>query len=511
MLTLPPLTWLTLAATLEGGVLLALLGQLKLQLARRPDQADRQLLNLLSLLNLLLIPLFLAAGCLVDRFGARALFLTGSILLTLAFLSFSAGLAYWRTLAAILVAAAGGACIITTAVTLLPAGLFGRDETAASMQLGLVLVALAALVTPPLVERLVDGVGERSGMAVIALVLLAPAFLVALPTADELPVRASQEAVAAVIQEPGLWLGAVVVFFYAPLEAFISIWTASYLGQVGRPEKESRWVGRFWAAVLVSRLAMALLQHTSGLGDAYDASFLVLLALLAAVTLGNLSGVRRIERARPGVVLVGVFLGPVFPLLLGMVFGLSGVQEVPGTAYGLLFAAGSLGSVVLTPLVRYSAQERTIQSALRVPLLVAMALTAAALVFALLSEGDRDGGSRPRLGDAAVLRQRLAGGRVDAQQRLAAEMEAGRGRHCRDLVAAFVEQRRSQRHEVEADVGGPVGRRDVASVAHRPARVGQPVDRQPVARLDRGVGGIEYLADGYLTIQIVNLGDDVDL
>lgn len=425
MLTLPPLTWLTLAATLEVGALLALLGHLKLQLARRPDQADRQFLGLLSMLNLFLVPLFLAAGLLVDRFGARVLFLTGSILLTLAFLSFSAGLTYWRTLTAVLVAAAGGACVSVTAITLMPAGLFGREQAAASMQLGLVLVALAALVTPPLMERVFNAVGVRTGLAVVALVFLAPAFLVALPAADEFPARATADAVEGLLHEPGLWVGAAVVFFYAPFEAFVSIWTATYLGQVGRQEKESRWLGRFWAAMLGSRLAVALLQQAGGLGDAYDSWFLVLLAMLAAVSLGNLSGVMRIDRARAGVVLVGLFLGPVFPLLLGMLVRVGGVKEVPGTAYGLLFAAGSIGSVVFTPLVRFSARERTIQSALRLPLLIALALTAAALVFALLAAGDRDGGSVPRLRDAAVLSERLGGSRVDAQQRVEAGVEAG--------------------------------------------------------------------------------------
>jgi hypothetical protein len=82
-----------------------------------------------------------------------------------------------------------------------------------------------------------------------------------------------------------------------------------------------------------------------------------------------------------GILLLGFLLGPIFPTLVGVVFQLFPDRE--GTAYGTMFAIGSAGSLLLAPLIGVSAQRRSVQTALRIPMFLALALTATALVFAL--------------------------------------------------------------------------------------------------------------------------------
>src|SRR4051812_31897576 len=106
MSELQAMTALTVTSALGVGSTLALLGNLKLALARRTDQADRQVRLLLTLLNALMIPLFLAAGVLVDFLGVGVMLVVGSVVLSLSFLSFSAGLNYRQT-----VIAAGSASV----------------------------------------------------------------------------------------------------------------------------------------------------------------------------------------------------------------------------------------------------------------------------------------------------------------------------------------------------------------------------------------------------------------
>ena len=78
---------MTVTSALLVGLVLALLGNLKLALARRPEQTRRSVGRYLTLLNLLLVPLILLAGVLVDLVGVRAMLVTGSVLLALAFIS----------------------------------------------------------------------------------------------------------------------------------------------------------------------------------------------------------------------------------------------------------------------------------------------------------------------------------------------------------------------------------------------------------------------------------------
>jgi fucose permease len=108
----------------------------------------------------------------------------------------------------------------------------------------------------------------------------------------------------------------------------------------------------------------------------------VVAALLAAVVLGNLAGAAGRNSTAVALVVLGFVLGPIFPTLLGLVF--SRFPEERGTAWGSVFALGSLGALLLAPVVGAAAQRKSVQVALRVPMLLALLLTAVSLVFALM-------------------------------------------------------------------------------------------------------------------------------
>jgi len=103
--------------------------------------------------------------------------------------------------------------------------------------------------------------------------------------------------------------------------------------------------------------------------------------------LGNLAGTASRTAARRGLYLVGFLLGPIFPTLIGILFErLAADNEAAnGTAYGLVFATGSLGSLLLAPLIGSLARRRTAQFALRLPMSLAILATLAALVFCLVA------------------------------------------------------------------------------------------------------------------------------
>jgi fucose permease len=286
------------------------------------------------------------------------------------------------TAVAVLLAALGGAALSTGSTVLMPQAFFGPLEATASVNLGNVFFALGALLTPPLVDVLSRSLGLKRTLALLAFVCMLPAFPAALASGEslELPGRAGQAAFL-----PGqeyVWLAGLVFFFYAPLEAAVAIWTTTYLTELGHPERRAAWLlSGFWTAFLVSRLLTAAAQHADILPARFDTWLLVLPPLAAAVVLGNLAGTAHRRTPGAGLLLLGFLLGPIFPTLVGIL--LRRYPEEPGMAYGLVFALGSAGSLTLGPLFNRRAARGTVQGALRIPMILALVLTGAALVFSL--------------------------------------------------------------------------------------------------------------------------------
>jgi fucose permease len=109
---------------------------------------------------------------------------------------------------------------------------------------------------------------------------------------------------------------------------------------------------------------------------------IVVLALLSAVTLGNLVGATYWRHGGLGLLLVGACFGPIFPTLVGLV--LQTFPDAQGVAYGTMFAVGGTSGLMLPPLIGYYARRKTVREALRIPVVLALLLAAPALVLALV-------------------------------------------------------------------------------------------------------------------------------
>jgi fucose permease len=375
------------AATISGamifGMMLALLGRLKLALTQRVHLGDGHVRRLLLALNIALIPLVLLSGLLLDIYGARPILVAGSVMLAVALVSLSLRPIYPHAFAAILLAGFGAAALGTASTVLMPHALFAPEETSASLNLGYVFIALGALLTPVLIDILLEKIELRRTLAVFALLSLTPAFLAVLPGGGHWQIAEQRGDPSTLLAEPACWLAALVLFFYAPLEATISLWTFTLLAERGQEEREATGLlSGFWAAFMASRLLVALAQHMDLLTEWWDRTLIVVPPLLAAVLLGNLAGASHRAQPRSGLILLGLLLGPVLPTLLGLVFRHVAPAE-QGTAYGFVFAAGSLGSVLLAPLITLRARP-PLQAALRLPIFLALLVTAIALVLDLM-------------------------------------------------------------------------------------------------------------------------------
>ncbi len=322
----------------------------------------------------------LAAGFLIDAIGVRVILVGGSLITSAAVGSLGLRRTFGRAFGSLLLAGLGSAGLSTAAILLMPHAFFGADRLAsASIDLGCVFMALGALITPVLSDVLIRLMEFRRAAVVLAVLCLAPALLAIL--GGPLP-EAPRQAVdfGKLLSNADLWLIGLLFLFYAPLEASLSVWATTYLTDLGQESGGAVWgLSMFWAAFVASRLLAAVALHAAA-KSYLDVWMLIGAGGLAAIMLGNLIGTGNKTAARFSLVALGFVLGPVFPALVGLLFRIE-PRPPTGTAYGLVFALGSLGSLVLAPLVGARARRSSIQGALYVPLLLALGLSAVALVL----------------------------------------------------------------------------------------------------------------------------------
>jgi fucose permease len=376
----------TCTAAFVFGLLVALIGGLKLKLAERLQIGEGRVGGLLAALNLALIPMMLVSGLLIDALGVRSVLVVGALVAAVAVFSLSLRRSYSAALACVLLLGAGSACLSTASVVLMarPETFgFHSNELAASINLGHVFVALGALMTPTLTDLLLRTLDFRKAVAVLALVCLVPAAAAAFLPGARWPEPPAEKAdLLATLTDVPILMTGVAFLFYAPLEFAVSTWGSTYLTvDQGYSEGRAAWLmSFFWLAYLLSRVLMALLFHARRLEPGWAPWLILLMALAAAALMGNLAGSGKPHSATGGLILLGFALGPIFPTLVAVALAAAPMGG-HGTAYGTMFAVGSLGSAVLAPVLGVLARGKSVLRALRWLAPIALLLVIAAVAM----------------------------------------------------------------------------------------------------------------------------------
>src|SRR5262245_24984418 len=95
-------TAVTISGAFVFGMVLALLGSIKLPLAKRLALDEARVGALLSALNLALVPMMLLSGVLIDTLGVQPVLIVGSLLTALAIFALTLRRSYPLTLTCIL-------------------------------------------------------------------------------------------------------------------------------------------------------------------------------------------------------------------------------------------------------------------------------------------------------------------------------------------------------------------------------------------------------------------------
>jgi fucose permease len=373
----------TLTSTYLVGMVLSLLGGIRVPLAQRLGVSEARVDGLLTVLNLALIPMMLVSGLLIDKWGVEVMLIAGSLLAAVGVAFLAVSRTYFQALGSVLVVGASAPVVSTASIVLMPRAFF-PDHLAASFNLGNVIFGLSALLTPTVGERVIRRWDLRRALLLLALLCVVPAALAGLTPPREMTVPNQEADLNKVLGDPFLWLTALVFLLYFPVETFFATWTGRYLTDLGYPPRSTTYlVSGFWLSFLTGRFLAALLQEQSRVLPAGSEPWLILvLGLLTAIMLGNLVGAYYPSSAAMGILLVGFCLGPIFPTLVGIVA--EAFPNDQGIAYGGMFALGAAGSWFFPPLLGVYARRKTVRNAMRVPMVLALIMAAPALVLGLV-------------------------------------------------------------------------------------------------------------------------------
>lgn len=380
-------TWVS--GLLVCGMGVALLGSVKVALARRLDMDEVRVGGLVSMFGFAMIPVMLVMGFLTDLLDKQMVLIAGSLLITASLVILSIGRRYWAALLAVVLLSAGWSGLVNVLNVLMQQA-FGGSPTYA-MNLGNFFFGLGAFLTPLLVAILLKRAGFVPALIVLAIAALVPGILVSQLDFSKLARAAPTQPAAAgagpgveaLLTDPIMWLTALALLFYAPMEATMGAWTTTYLGDKGASETLSAtMLSGFWLAFMLSRLGTALLvKALTDNAIAIDTNALILgLSIFCALVWAGAVASPNRGMACAMVVLAGLAFGPTFPTIIGVLTEHVD-QAVAGRAVGLFFMIGGIGWSVIPILIGAYARRTSVQKAFMIAVGAAVGLIVTAIAL----------------------------------------------------------------------------------------------------------------------------------
>ncbi len=391
--TLMTLTLLVAATLLSGliiGLIPAVVDGVKKPLQGQPNLPDGRPKWFIALFYLAWLPAMPLAGWMLDTLPTREILFGGLVALILGV----AWLALVRSASSLLLnglfLGLAYSCVTTAAISLMPKVFFAESSNGhrlniASLNVGFVAVGLGAMAGPWLVAALERCGGYRQGLLYLSVALIVPAALTAISDRDLFPTAPNQLASwNEVFSYPQMWLIVFVILLYFALENCLEFWPESYLKELGHQGaglQVSLLI--FWLAFIATRAAAAWALFEYARFPQFAFALTIVLAILSAFILGNLTGGFDLGSGTLWFWLLGACYGPILPGLLGMALEVY-PTPIPVSILGVLLALSGLDTLVMRPVMIGFGTGRAARRIMWIPTVLALVLAAPMLLLAFL-------------------------------------------------------------------------------------------------------------------------------
>jgi len=371
------LTVMTAAGLFLGGLCAAVIGSVKLPLARRLEMDEGRVGVLVAAFSITFLPVVLASGWLIDHFGSQLVFALSLVGIAIGLLALSAVGNFSRAILAVVLFSVAWSALINVVHVMIPQAFPG--SVTRGTNLADVFFSLGALLTPLLAANLVRGDSYRRLLLLLGLF----AFLASLPCLlmrlDPGPlIEANPIGTWELFSRPHIWLCGLCLGAFGPIETTFATWTSSYLVEKGySPQFGTRMISVFWGASLIARLFVAALLPLGG-----EAPLVLLLAIAATFVTGAVVFTKSRALAPFLVIGAGLACGPLFPTILAILF-LGFESSAHGRVVGVTLAISNLGYTLTPILVGFYAKRTSVQQSFLVVAVAGVLLIALGVVLNL--------------------------------------------------------------------------------------------------------------------------------
>ncbi len=372
------------------GLCFSLWGAISVKLMPRVGIDKGQFGTLISLFMGSCLLLSLVMGVVLDSVGYMPVAVFGFAMTSLCLFL----LAYARSFPFVLLAAvllgAGAMALNTAGNTLATIVLFDGENPAAASNLTNVFFGAGILLTPLTVSFLFRKTTYERTLSVLAIVVLLP---VAVAVAAAYPQSNAAFAFSnalGLLGEPGIWIGGLTLFCCFSLDTTLKSWLPSFGKEVivqAHPEREvgavdasaMRLLVWFAAGMMLSRFLASNVPFITE----YGAWFVSAAGVVSGIIILTM-----IRTASPRQVVVlaamaGFIFGLAFPTTLGVTFA-KFPKEIRGSVFGIIFAIGLLGSVIMPKAIGNIAKGSTVQKSLKLLLPLCVLQVILAIVLGLI-------------------------------------------------------------------------------------------------------------------------------
>ncbi len=380
----PMLTSMQVAALVVAGMCHALLGSIKVPLARQLKIDEARVGGLVSIFGFTLIPMVLAFGFLVDALGEQAVLAGGFALLIVSLILLARLANYGSALVAVLLLGTGWSALVNVLnVTSPPAFLSPEHNDDAhlpyAMNMGDFVFGMGAFLTPILVAFLLRRISLARSFLILATFAVVPVLLGLGVEWQRLKSPATEtvaQGLLILLSDPVVWLCCLAFFCHVPIEASVAAWATTLMTDKKVSEgSASTLLSVFWLTFMGSRLITALTLPAGA-----DKILVISLAGLCVVFTLGIAFSRSATVTCAMVVAAGLILGPIFPTLIAILLG-HVPKPLHGRAVGLFFCIGGIGWTFVPLLIGWTAKRTNVQRAFLIAALSAVLLTGLCLVL----------------------------------------------------------------------------------------------------------------------------------
>ena len=353
------------------GLCFSLWGAVSVKLMPRVGIDKGQFGTLISLFMGSCLVLSLVMGVVLDSVGYMPVAVFGFAMVSLCLFL----LAYARSFSVVLLTCVllGSGAMALNAVgnTLATLVFFDGKNPAAASNLTNVFFGAGILLTPLTVSYLFRRTSYERTLSILAVIVLPPIIAAVMGSYPQSNAAFAFADAVGLLREPGIWMGGVVLFCCFSLDTTLKSWLPSYGKEVisqAHPDREVGLVDASAMRLLVWFAAGMMLSRFLASNVPFITEYGAWFVSAAGLASGAII-VAMIRTAKHGQVIVlsalaGFIFGLAFPTTLGVTFA-KFPKELRGSVFGIIFAIGLLGSVIMPKVIGNIAKGSSVQKSLK--------------------------------------------------------------------------------------------------------------------------------------------------